>query len=109
MNNNQKRRDEIIDKNFLTDDYRGGIRRFDNINAKQLGVLIKEDFADKKEKQNLSLHQLEGFTTQLRNLRRYLSAISLAILSINPVLIIGQALTRLQLSMIRQIMPQLIC
>ena len=50
MNNNQKRRDEIIDKNFLTDDYRGGIRRFDNINAKQLGVLIKEDFADKKEK-----------------------------------------------------------
>lgn len=54
MNNNQKRRDEIIDKNFLTDDYRGGIRRFDNINAKQLGVLIKEDFADKKEKQNLS-------------------------------------------------------
>lgn len=23
MNNNQKRRDEIIDKNFLTDDYRG--------------------------------------------------------------------------------------
>lgn len=54
MNNNQKRRDEIIDKNFLTDDYRGGIRRFDNINAKQLGVLIKEDFADKKEKQNRS-------------------------------------------------------
>ena len=108
MNNNQKRRDEIIDKNFLTDDYRGGIRRFDNINAKQLGVLIKEDFADKKENK-ISLRQLEGFTTQLRNSRRYLSAISLAILSINPVLIIGQALTRLQLSMIRQIMPQLIC
>lgn len=52
MNQDQKRRDEIMALEYPK--YVGGLEKFEELTAEQLETLIKENFADPADKHNLA-------------------------------------------------------
>ena len=49
-----KRRDEIIFGNYDSNEYRGGIRRFENMSYDTLKQLVDEGFVDVEDRQNFA-------------------------------------------------------
>ena len=49
-----KRRDEIIFGNYDPNEYRGGIRRFENMSYDTLKQLVDEGFVDVEDRQNFA-------------------------------------------------------